>query len=295
MHPLARALHARVPHPSRVDDYYAPLAVGCAARALRAARRPFVLGIQGPQGCGKSTLASALVHALGDAGLRSVALSIDDFYLTREEQLALAARHPGNRYLEHRGYPGTHDVLLGSTTLTRLRALGPGEEARVPSYDKSAHEGRGDRAPASSFRAVVGPLDLVVVEGWMLGFSPAARAPGEVLDADLRDADAYLGAYAAWTSELDALLHLDVASLESIVAFRVDAERARRARGEPSLSDEDARDYIERFLPAYRLYVPALRERPPCADFHRVRIGEDRMPVEPAALSAWSDGATFPR
>ena len=29
MHPLARALHARIADPVRVDAYYAPLAVAC--------------------------------------------------------------------------------------------------------------------------------------------------------------------------------------------------------------------------------------------------------------------------
>jgi pantothenate kinase-related protein Tda10 len=62
------------------------------------------------------------------------------------------------------------------------------------------------------------------------------------------------------------------------VAWRVDAERARRARGESALTDDDARDYIERCLPAYRTYLPGLRSHPPCADVEVVSLGADRLP-----------------
>ena len=40
-------------------------------------------------------------------------------------------------------------------------------------YDKSLNNGKGDRADPSKFRKVEGPIDLVIVEGWMLGFKPA--------------------------------------------------------------------------------------------------------------------------
>ena len=234
------------------------------------ARKPRTLGLQGPQGCGKSTTAAALVELVAAQGLRAVTVSIDDFYLTHEEQLALAARHPGNPYLEYRGYPGTHDVALGARTLDALVSAGP---TVVPVYDKSAHGGRGDRASPDRWRRVTGPFDLVIVEGWMLGFSPVAEAS---VDANLAVSNRALGAYAAWNARLDARVHLTVASLDIIVAWRIDSERARRLRGEGALSDEQAADYIRRFLPAYRAYVPALEASPPCRDFLVVELAPDR-------------------
>ena len=149
MHAIARALHARVPDPRLVDDYHAPLGTWCASRVAACARRPWVLGLQGPQGCGKSILAEELVQALSSAGVRAVSVSIDDFYLTHAEQLALAARHPGNPYLRYRGYPGTHDVSLGLRRIETIAALEPNEQTFIPVYDKSAQRGRGDRAPSS--------------------------------------------------------------------------------------------------------------------------------------------------
>jgi len=68
----------------------------------------------------------------------------------------------------------THDLDLGRRTLEALRDLNQGASpgVRVPQYDKSAHEGRGDRAEESSWPVVEAPLDVVLFEGWMLGFSP---------------------------------------------------------------------------------------------------------------------------
>ena len=278
MHPLARALHARIADPVRVDAYYAPLAVACAARLERATRRPWTVGIQGPQGGGKSTLAEALVGAFNDVDVRAISVSIDDFYLTYAEQTAIAERHADNPYLRYRGYPGTHDVPLGRAVIDALRALTDGKETLVPAYDKSAHEGRGDRADPSRWRRVIGPLDVLVLEGWMLGFSPVPEDRLDALEAGLRAPNAYLAAYSAWNETLDTLVHLDVESLDTIVKWRVDSERARRSRGEIALSDDDARDYIKRCLPAYRAYVPRLQASPPCADFERIVLADDRLP-----------------
>ena len=248
----------------------------CIDRLERAGKLPFILGLQGPQGCGKSTAAAAVVEGARRRGWSAVTVSIDDFYLTRAEQTALAARHADNPFLSHRGYPGTHDVALGVRTLDALAGNTEGSEVLVPGYDKAAHGGRGDRAPAASWRRVVGRPDVVIVEGWMLGFSPVEEGG---LAPNLVAPNRYLAAYRAWTERLHALLHLDAPSPEAIVAWRVDAERARREHGEGALSDAEATDYILRFLPAYDLYVPALRAQPPCADFLRLTLGTDRKPV----------------
>ena len=243
----------------------------------RRLRGAWVLGLQGPQGCGKSTAAAALVEGVRREGWRAVSVSIDDFYLTHSQQRALAKQHSGNPYLLYRGYPGTHDVALGARSIDALASCGAHSDAVVPVYDKSAHDGRGDRAPKFLWRRVRGPFDLVIVEGWMLGFTPVDEA---TLAPALVAPNRYLAGYDAWNARLHACVQLTVESPATIVAWRVESERARRAAGETALSDDDATDYIRRFLPAYRVYVPALRAHPPCADFLSLTLGPNREPID---------------
>jgi len=211
---------------------------------VRGADKPVVAGLSAPQGAGKTTLAGALLAAFAEQGLRAVSISIDDFYLTRAEQLALAAAHPGDRLLEHRGYPGTHDLELGTRTLSALRE---GRAVDLPRYDKSAHGGRGDRSPV--VERVVGPVDLVLFDGWMLGFEPAASVP-----AELRLVNEKLGAYQAWHSLIDVMVWLRADDPRFVIEWRSEAEETARRAGKAALSRAEIEDYARRFIPAYETW-----------------------------------------
>ena len=97
-----------------------------AADSTSAAKGPSVIGMSGAQGSGKTTLMADVCEQMVGRGSRVVTLSIDDFYLTHDEQLALAGCQPRNRFLQHRGYPGTHDVTLGVRVLMAPTPLRPG-------------------------------------------------------------------------------------------------------------------------------------------------------------------------
>jgi D-glycerate 3-kinase len=225
----------------------------CLTQLQRSDRRPLVIGLQAPQGAGKTTIGTRVLAAMPELGFRATSVSIDDFYLTRAEQLALAAAHPGNPYLEHRGYPGTHDVALGDRTLAALRGLVAGRSTRVPVYDKSQHGGRGDRAPESAWRDVAGPVDLVMVEGWMLGFEPVddSRLP----DPRLAVPNRALASYDRWHQHLDAFIVLRPLDWNYVVNWRIEAEENMKAQGKPGLSREAIEDYVRRFLPAYATWA----------------------------------------
>ena len=233
-----------------MSPLYAEVLAFCRAQLARHTRRPIVIGVQGPQGAGKTTLTRALIEALPAIGLSGITVSIDDFYMTRAEQLAVAAAHPGSPYLEHRGYPGTHDVALGEAVLEAL-AAGVGD-VMVPVYDKSAHAGRGDRAPVSEWRAVKMPIDIVFVEGWMLGFTPVGDAT--LTDANLVAPNRALAAYDRWYRHIDAWVVLRAVDPNFVLTWRVEAEERMKASGKPGLSREDIEDYIRRFIPAYQTW-----------------------------------------
>lgn len=67
---------------------------------------PIFIGLNGVQGAGKTTLVNELSQELQKDGLETIVCSIDDFYLTHEDQVALAENHKDNPLVQHRGEPG---------------------------------------------------------------------------------------------------------------------------------------------------------------------------------------------
>ena len=262
---LARDLDGAPDLARRIHHLYVPVLFFCAAMGRRSEKRPVLIGVQAPQGGGKTTMVRHLLEQLPALGLRGAGVSIDDFYLTRADQLTLAAAHPGNPYLEHRGYPGTHDIELGERTLKALKgsqgSQGSQGSVRIPLYDKSAHGGRGDRAPESEWRTVEGPLDIVFVEGWMLGFTPVPESTLD--DPFLVEPNRRLAAYDRWHRLLDAFVVLRAADPRFVLRWRVEAEERMKAQGKPGLDRAAIEDYIRRFLPAYARYGGAPAAIPP--------------------------------
>lgn len=139
---------------------------------------PLFVAVQGPQGSGKTFLTTQLREALTAPphSLSVVVLSIDDLYLPHGQLVAVAQAFPENRLLQGRGQPGTHDVKLGSEILARLKRINDGkagEAVHIPRFDKSLHGGEGDRVQDGV--TVEGPVDVVILEGWCVGFYPSTR------------------------------------------------------------------------------------------------------------------------
>ena len=270
---LARA-SGLTPDHARIQKLYLPLYSWLRPKITT---HPLVVGLNAPQGAGKTTLTGVLRRVFGEEGIETAVVSIDAFYLKREEQVALARANADNPLLQARGYPGTHDIALGTETLRRLKSLRAGEEMALPAYDKAAHAGRGDRAPHSSWPVVQGPLRLIILEGWMLGFEPCAG----LTDPALAVPNSRLEPYSAWTNELDAFIFLEPENAEFVLSWRVEAERKMREARGAGMTDEEVAAYIATFLPAYRAWLPAL-SRSPLAVEHALRatIRADRLPAE---------------
>ena len=141
-------------------------------------QKPFILGLTGLQGCGKSTLATDIVTALNNKhSYRAIEISLDDFYETHLERQELRKQHPSNKLLNVRGQPGTHDTALASWFFSQFSATEPDTstaEIELPIFDKSLHNGDGDRLPRSEWRVIPRepPIQVIVFEGWCVGFTP---------------------------------------------------------------------------------------------------------------------------
>src|SRR5579862_2586868 len=86
---LQRDLAGAADLPARIHHLYLPVLFFCLAERRILNRRPLIVGLQAPQGGGKTTLVTHLLACLPDLGLTGTAVSIDDFYLPREAQVRL--------------------------------------------------------------------------------------------------------------------------------------------------------------------------------------------------------------
>lgn len=113
----------------------------------------------------------ALILSQPPHQLPTTVLSIDDFYLPHESQAQLATIHPDNPLIQHRGQPSTHDLNLAISVFAALR---DGGEIQIPSYDKSAFGGQGERTPQNEWKTVNGMgeerIRVIILEGWCVGF-----------------------------------------------------------------------------------------------------------------------------
>jgi D-glycerate 3-kinase len=258
------------------DQYWRPLSEDIAERY---AGRPLIVGINGAQGSGKSTLCKFLEVLLVEHNQIGVTVALDDLYLTRAERLEAARDH--HPLFATRGVPGTHDVARGMAILDRLLA---GKDAELPIFDKAAD----DRS--SETRQVKGPVQVVLFEGWCVGAAPQTaaqlREPANELERS-EDPDA------TWRLEVNRRLATDYAELfariDLLIMFQVPDFAAVRANrrlqeqklgatnpGGPAVMDEAA---LERFLAHYqRLTEWMFAEMPGRADI-LVEIDRDQRPT----------------
>ncbi len=240
------------PAESTVNSVYIPLLRWIEDSSF-SYRQPFVLGIAGSQGSGKTTLARILGTSLEAAGRRVARLSLDDLYLTKAERRELARReHP---LLETRGVPGTHDLDLGHDLLDRLATVSPGHSTDLPRFDKAID----DRRPESDWPRFQGRPDIVILEGWCLGARPE---PAERLESPVNEFEAsedpegrwrhavnerLAGDYADFFNRLDRLVFLRTPSWEVVFEWRKQQEAELRRAVGGGMTEDQLRGFIQHY------------------------------------------------
>ncbi|CAN8103004.1 unnamed protein product [Discula destructiva] len=263
-------------------------------------QQPFIIGFNGVQGVGKTTLVKALAATLQQREhLNTLVVSIDDFYLPHTAQLALAAAHPDNALVQVRGEPGTHDVALLASVFGALRR---GNAVRIPRYDKAAFDGWGDRVMPEVEEAWSAvnqpgeqPVQVVVLEGWCVGFRSVShaeieakwRAPSRTLGLhkleDLVFVNDQLKVYDVVTDLFDAFIHIDAEDTEYVYEWRLQQEQQLRKERGTSMTDEQVVKFVDAYYPAYELFSDGVRagifpDRK--GSQLRLVVGKDRMVID---------------
>ncbi len=202
------------------------------------ANAPLIIGLNGCQGSGKSTLSDYLQRVLAcDHGLHIAVMSLDDFYLTHGERLELA--HSVHPLLQTRGVPGTHDIELLQGTLAALRA---GEQPALPRFDKA----RDDRSAPDTWCKPERPVDMILLEGWCLGVPAQAETAlvEPVNDLEAReDTDGkwrgyvnrtLAAAYEPLYATINHWVMLSAPSFDTVYRWRLEQEEKLAARGSGS-------------------------------------------------------------
>lgn len=249
------------------------------------------------QGVGKTTLVRALAETLQQREhLQTLVISVDDFYLTHADQLALAAAHPDNSLVQVRGEPGTHDIdLLRSV----FQSLCEGQPTLIPQYDKGAFDGWGDRLPQERWIAVnqgAQPrVQVVLLEGWCVGFRSVRheeieakwKAPSRTLGQhkleDLVFVNDRLKEYDVITDLFDAFIHIDAEDTEYVYKWRLQQEQQLRRERGTGMTDEQVVKFVDAYYPAYELFSDGVRngifvDRDGCQ--LRLVVGKDRLVID---------------
>ncbi|WP_206675320.1 hypothetical protein [Mariprofundus sp. NF] len=229
--------------------------------------KPLLIGINGAQGSGKSTMTAALAIILKQRfGYNVATLSIDDLYLTRDERNKLSESiHP---LLKTRGVPGTHDIQLGMERIDEL--ITKNGEVSLPRFDKSMD----DRMLEALWPRYKTPVDILLFEGWCVATPPQSqdelvRAVNELEALEDKEGswrrfvnETLAGSYQQLFEIIDALVFLKVPGFDAVTQWRGRQESKTFKTGEGMNALQLAR-FIQHFE---RLTRQSLEKLPELAD-----------------------------
>ncbi|KAH7389657.1 P-loop containing nucleoside triphosphate hydrolase protein [Phaeosphaeria sp. MPI-PUGE-AT-0046c] len=242
---------------------------------------PIILGISGLQGSGKSTWASKIVEILtSQHNLHTITISLDDLYKKHDDLISRRRQDLKNKLYRTRGQPGTHEEQLAEEFFKELRSYQGEDELKIPSFDKSKYNGEGDRAPSYEWPTITRKPDVVVFEGWCVGFQPVSASAVEekhrlALTGKLpvntpaqhevthllevnnnlrRYCDTFMG-----PQHFDVFIHIDTNDLQNVYTWRLQQEHKMIEAKGAGMSDEQVRDFIDGYMPSYEIYLDQLR------------------------------------
>lgn len=240
-----------------VHRWFIPLLDEFEARLKAQTTQALVIGINGAQGTGKSTLAKLIALLLEAKGFTPANLSIDDFYLSKAQRSKLAEEiHP---LLSSRGVPGTHGTGTALGVLQQLKNATAADKVVLPAFDKATD----DCIAAELCPTLNGPVDIIILEGWFVGAKPQLASALEPAINELESAEDADGQWRHFVnqqlgqeyqqifSQLDLLVMLEAPNVEQVFEWRqLQEAKLRQASQENSaglMDDEQLQRFIQHF------------------------------------------------
>ncbi len=221
----------------------------------RPAKEKKVTGINGPPGCGKTTLCRKIKHHLRKNDINTVTLSIDDFYWTYNRRKSEAN---DKKLLDVRG-PGTHDIPLALKTLNNLLKAKEGSETPLPRFNKWLKNGRGDRAPANEWEIFKGSPDIIILEGWNICQEPIPdselKRPFNILeksDSPNGRTRKYINKrlkedYPKLWKYIGFLIMIKIDGIKTVYKQREEQEKELRKKGKSAMKEKEIVDFINHY------------------------------------------------
>lgn len=237
-------------------QYIVPLANLIAAEIFNL-NKVLIIGVNGAQGTGKTTLTKLLVKLLKEQNHNIANLSIDDFYLTKLERQHLA--HNLHPLLRTRGVPGTHDISLLLTKVDELKCLKINQICKIPRFNKAID----DRFNKHEWQHIKGPVDAIILEGWCIGIPPQESSELEIAINGLEaseDQDCswrehvnseLAGQYQQVFGQIAKLIMLKAPSFEQIYKWRALQEEKLKKISSVSTSSIMNKADLSRFIQHY--------------------------------------------
>ena len=144
-----------------IKSFLLPISFWIASKAKN--KKPFIVGLGGGQGTGKTTITSIISIILKKYfKLNVFKISIDDFYKTKKERTLLSKKvHPS---LITRGVPGTHDVSSMFSFFKRVKSKNF-RALKLPKFNKAID----DRYNKKLWHSIKKKPDIIIFEGWCGG------------------------------------------------------------------------------------------------------------------------------
>ena len=221
-------------------------------------KKPFIIGLGGGQGAGKTTITSIISIILKKYfKLNVFKISIDDFYKTRKERILLSKKvHPS---LKTRGVPGTHDMNIMLNFFKRVKSKNF-KALKIPKFNKAID----DRFKKKLWYSIKKRPDIIIFEGWCVG---ARAEKNNTLKRTLNSLEKYEDKKLIWRTfvnqqlkfkykklydQLNCLLYLRVKNFKLLQKWRIKQEKKlwlknKRSSNHKLMSNKDVIAFMQTY------------------------------------------------